>query len=270
MPIAPPEASTIPIQTSTDPVRVLQVTDPHLFADAESSLRGTATHSSLTRVIAAIRADEWHADLVAMTGDLIQDDSREAYDRFCELMRPLQLPVYCVPGNHDVRDLMRDAVSQPPFHYCDSLHTGNWLITGIDSCVDGEAGGRVNDDEMAKLEKILATTAAEHVLICLHHPPLPVGCKWLDEVGLKNGEEFLSLISQTSKVRAAIFGHVHQEFFAERNSIRIIGTPATCRQFKPGSDEFALDDNPPAYRRIELHADGSVNTELVWLAAEQI
>ena len=268
MPFASPEASTSPIHTSTDPVRVLHVTDPHLFADSESSLRGTVTHSTLTQVLAAIQADDWQADLVAMTGDLIQDDSREAYDRFCELMRPLELPVYCVPGNHDVRDLMRDAVSQPPFHYCESLYSSNWLITGIDSCIDGDAGGRVNDDEMERLEKILDATAAEHVLICLHHPPLPVGCKWLDQVGLRNGEEFLSLVSRTGKVRAAIFGHVHQEFFAERDSIKIIGTPATCRQFKPASDEFALDDNPPAYRRIELHVDGNVSTELIWLAAE--
>jgi len=33
----------------------------------------------------------------------------------------------------------------------------------------------------------------------------------------------------------------------------------------PGSDEFALDDKPPAYRRIELSADGTVSTELVWV-----
>ena len=221
----------------------------------------------MTRVIAAIQDDDWAADLVAMTGDLIQDDSRDDYDRFCVLMKQLQLPVYCVPGNHDVHDLMRDAVSQPPFHYCDSLQTGNLLITGIDSCIDGDAGGRIHDEEKARLEIILDTTAAEHVLICLHHPPLPVGCKWLDQVGLKNGEEFLSLISRTGKVRAAIFGHVHQEFFEERESIKIIGTPSTCRQFKPDSDDFALDDNPPAYRRIELHADGNVSDELVWLAA---
>ena len=264
-----PEKSIRLIHTSTDPVRVLHVTDPHLFADAESSLRGTVTHSTLKRVLAAIQSDDWQADLVAMTGDLIQDDSREAYDRFCELTKPLGLPIYCVPGNHDVRELMRDAVSQSPFHYCGSLHTGNWLITGIDSCIENEAGGRVSDDEMARLEKILNTTAAEHVLICLHHPPLPVGCQWLDEVGLKNGAEFLSLIAQTGKVRAAIFGHVHQEFFAERDSIKIIGTPATCRQFKPASDDFALDENPPAYRKIELHADGKLSEELVWLATEQ-
>jgi Icc protein len=119
---------------------------------------------------------------------------------------------------------------------------------------------------MERLEKILQDTAAEHVLICLHHPPLPVGSKWLDQVGLRNGDEFLRLIARRGIVRAAIFGHVHQAFEGSHDSIQIIGTPSTCRQFKVASDEFALDDNPPAYRRISLHAAGRVESELIWLA----
>lgn len=226
------------------------------------------THASLQRVLEHIRSADWPADLVAMTGDLIQDDTRQAYERFCELMSGLGLPVHCVPGNHDVRELMRDALSKAPFHYCASVEMNNWLITGIDSCIAGEPGGRVDDEEMDRLAGILTDTSAEHVLVCLHHPPLPVGSQWLDQVGLKNGEEFLKVISQTGKVRAAIFGHVHQAFSKEVDSIRIIGTPSTCRQFKPGSDEFALDDNPPAYRRFSLHADGSIDNELIWLDAE--
>ena len=203
--------------------------------------------------------------MVAMTGDLIQDDSRAAYDQFCDLMTPLNLPVHCVPGNHDIRELMRDAVSQEPFHYCDSVRINNWLITGIDSCMDGDAGGRIDDDEMDRLAGILADTDAEHVLICLHHPPLPVGSKWLDQVGLKNSDEFLRIIAQPGNVRAAIFGHVHQEFEGLHEAIQIIGTPSTCRQFMVASDEFALDDNPPAYRRVSLNADGTVEHELIWL-----
>ncbi len=153
-------------------------------------------------------------------------------------------------------------ITAPP---CSST---TWLITGIDSCLTGDAGGRVDNEEMDRLSKILEQTSAEHVLICLHHPPLPVGSKWLDQVGLRNGEEFLRMIAQPGNVRAAIFGHVHQAFSEEYESIRIIGTPSTCRQFKAGSDEFALDDHPPGYRRFSLHADGSIENELIWLDSE--
>jgi Icc protein len=62
-----------------------------------------------------------------------------------------------------------------------------------------------------------------------------------------------------------VFGHVHQPYDAEHDGIRVVGTPSTCSQFKPGSDDFALDNRPPAYRRITLHADGSSDHELVWV-----
>lgn len=200
-----------------------------------------------------------------MTGDVIQDDSRAAYDRFRELIEPLGLPVLCVPGNHDVREFMRDALSESPYHYCGTLRRDNWLIVGIDSCVSGSAGGHIDDQELNRLEQLISSTDADHVLICLHHPPLAMGSEWLDTVGLSNGSEFLSSIAQSGLVRAALFGHVHQDFNQVHESIHIIGTPSTCRQFKAGSDEFALDENPPAYRRVYLHSDGSVQSELIWL-----
>jgi Icc protein len=224
------------------------------------------THSSLQKVLEHIRLSGWEADLVAMTGDLIQDDSLEAYQRFCELMQPLGLPVYCVPGNHDVREIMQGALSGPDFHYCESVIHGNWLIAGIDSCISDDAAGRIDGPEMDRLRRLLDDTAADHVMLCLHHPPLPVGSEWLDHVGLRNGDEFLRVIARTGKVRLAIFGHVHQEFEGMHDSIRIVGTPSTCRQFKVASDEFALDDNPPAYRQIELRPDGGVQTDLIWLS----
>ena len=76
------------------------------------------------------------------------------------------------------------------------------------------------------------------------------------------------MIAQPGNVRAAIFGHVHQAFEGEHESIKIIGTPSTCRQFMVANDGFALDENPPAYRRISLHADGHVEDELIWLDPE--
>jgi len=231
-------------------------------------LRGTVTHSSLRHVLAHITSSDWPADFIAMTGDVIQDDSRAAYERFRDLIEPLGLPVFCVPGNHDVRELMRDALSASPFQYCGTLQRDNWLVVGVDSCVRDNAGGHVEASELRRLEELIASTDAEHVLICLHHPPLPMGSQWLDSVGLGNADEFLYSIEKSGKVRAAIFGHVHQAFDSLHNSIHIIGTPSTCRQFKTGSDDFALDDNPPAYRRISLHSDGSVQSELIWLPPE--
>jgi Icc protein len=247
----------------------LHVTDPHLFADAEGSLRGTVTRKSLIAVLDDIDRRGWPADLIAMTGDLIQDDSAEAYDRFVEIMSPLGLPILCIPGNHDVRLLMQAKLADKPFSYCGSLQIGDWLVTGIDSCLDGGAGGQVSADELERLDNQLRSTSAAHVAVLLHHPPLPMRSKWLDTVGLHNGVEFLDTIAAAGNVRTAIFGHVHQQFDEMHGPIRIIGTPSTCAQFKPGSDDFELDDKPPAYRRIKLRVDGTVDSELMWLETDQ-
>lgn len=256
------------IYGTDDPVRVLHLTDPHLFGDTAGVLRGIVTHASLSSVIRHYQAGGWRADIAALTGDLVQDDTKGAYEQCRKLFAQLELPIYCVPGNHDVRSLMREALAKPPFHYCGSMESGKWLIVGIDSCAAGRAGGCVTDDEQSRLSAVIAASEAEHVMVCLHHPPVPVGSSWLDTVRLDNGEEFLAYLQSTGKVRLAIFGHVHQAYDENHNGIQIIGTPSTCRQFMQGSDEFAVDDNPPAYRRISLHANGQVHSELVWVKNE--
>lgn len=248
-----------------DPVRVLHFTDPHLFAAADGSLRGRITHETLERVLEHYRASGWSADHIQVTGDIIQDDTREAYARFRETVTPIGLPVYCVPGNHDVREIMREELQNGQFRYCDSLEVDNWLIVGIDSCLEGQAAGGIKAGELDRLDGLLSRTSAQSAMICLHHPPVPVGSKWLDGLALQNAQEFLERATASGKVRLVVFGHVHQAFDDVYRSVRIIGTPSTCRQFAVGSETFAVDEKPPAYRRIELYADGGVDTEVVWL-----
>ncbi|HET6629248.1 MAG TPA: metallophosphoesterase [Woeseiaceae bacterium] len=248
-----------------DSIRVLHVTDPHLFAEAGVSLRGTVTSESFQAVLRHFEDSGWRADLVAMTGDVIQDDSRGAYERFRDLVAPLGLPVHCVPGNHDRPALMREVLDREPFRVCAAEIYGRWLVAGVDSVVEGSPAGRVAGPELARIRAILDGTSAEHALLLVHHPPVPVGSRWLDQVGLENGPEFLETIAGSGKVRAVLFGHVHQAFDGAVDSIRIIGTPSTCAQFETGSDDYAVSGRPPAYRRLALLPDGSLDSELVWL-----
>lgn len=251
---------------STRSLRILHLTDPHLFADTGSELRGRITHDTLQHVLAHHLDSSWPADLALVTGDVVQDDTREAYENFCRLLSRLRLPVYCLPGNHDVRPLMREVLAQNAFAYCETVDSRSWRIVCIDSCETGIAAGRVSPAEMQRLASLLRESPAEHVLVALHHPPLPVGTPWLDKVGLLNGEEFLALASACARVRLVVFGHVHQAFNAQRGQLRVAGTPSTCRQFKAGSETFAVDDLPPAYRRLTLHPDGRVETGVVWVS----
>lgn len=236
-----------------------------MFADPDGELRGTVTAESLQRVLDHYDAGDWRADRVLITGDLIQDDSAEAYARFRELLLPLNMRMHCVPGNHDIRELMRAVCRQPPFSYCAKEEIKDWLILGLDSCISGDAGGEISDDEFDRLEASISASKAKHILVCLHHPPVPMGSAWLDTVKLKNDEVFLAKLHESGRVRLLMFGHVHQEYEEDHDGILVVGTPSTCRQFKPGSEDFDVDDRPPAYRRITLHADGSINNDLIWV-----
>lgn len=260
-----PRIEANPDAANGELIRILHLTDPHLFADPEGTLRGLATQTSLQRVLAHYQSGDWLADRAVITGDLIQDDSAKAYDRFRELLLPLNMRMHCIPGNHDVRELMQQVCRVPPFSYCAHEEIGSWLLIGLDSCVTGDAGGLITAEEFERLSDTVANSSANHVMVCLHHPPVDMGSAWLDTVGLRNGEEFLQRVQSLGRVRLAVFGHVHQPYDREHGGIRIIGTPSTCRQFLPGSDDFAVDDRPPAYRRITLRDDGSSDTKLIWV-----
>ena len=228
-------------------------------------MRGTVTADSLQSVLDHYSLADWRAHRVIVTGDIIQDDSPGAYERFRDLLLPLKLRIHCVPGNHDVRDLMKPVCLHPPFSYCAYEEIDDWLLVGLDSCVEDNAGGAVSADELERLSETVMQSAAKHVMVFLHHPPIPMGSRWLDSVGMANGDEVLERLRSLRRVRALTFGHVHQEYDDEYEGIRILATPSTCRQFAPGSDEFAVDDRPPAYRRIELGANGDVATSVIWV-----
>lgn len=251
--------------TPAPAVRLLHLTDPHLFADPEARLRGVTTAASFRRVLDHVQASGWKPDVVAMTGDVAQDDSVAAYERLRDGLAALGVPVQCVPGNHDVVEPMRRVLDVPPFVYCGAIACGAWLVAGVDSRVAGAVGGRLEAAELERLEALLERTPAAHAVVCLHHPPLPVGSAWLDETRLADGEGFLRRLAAAGNVRLVLFGHVHQAFEGEFDGIRVLGTPSTCRQFLENSVHYAVSDKPPTYRRVTLGAEGAVHSELVYV-----
>ncbi|HTX24667.1 MAG TPA: metallophosphoesterase [Steroidobacteraceae bacterium] len=244
-------------------VRLIQFTDPHLYGDEAGMLRGVATYPSLVAAIERARARDWPVDGILLTGDLVQDDPG-GYALIRRALGDIGRPVYCLPGNHDLPEVMRRELADP-FIVCGTVDLGAWRIVLLDSTEPGSAGGRLSEDSLAGLDAALAGAAHQHVLVCLHHHPVPMSSLWLDRVGLANPEDLFRVLDAHRNVRALLWGHVHQSFDGLRRHVRLLGTPSTCTQFLPRSDQFALDRRPPAYRTLELRPDGTVHTEVVWL-----
>jgi Icc protein len=98
------------------------------------------------------------------------------------------------------------------------------------------------------------------VLVCLHHNPVPVAAAWLQVHALKNPDELFAVLDADPRIRAVLFGHIHHELNIERNGVRYLGSPSTCVQFHPTSEDFALDALNPGYRWLDLHPDGTFHT----------
>jgi len=248
--------------------QLVHFTDPHLFGDPSRALRGVPTLPALRAVLAAAREHIEASEAILATGDLVQDDAG-GYQHFRDEFGRLGRPVLCVPGNHDIVPAMQRELAAPPFQLGGTCDMHNWRVILLDSSVPGETSGCIEPAALAWLQQALEHAGGRHVLVCLHHHPIPMHSRWLDTVGLTNGDEFTALLQRHPAIRAVLFGHVHQDFDRKVNGLRMIATPSTCSQFKPLSSDFAIDDMPPAWRRLTLHADGRLDSRLHWLQDRQ-
>lgn len=256
----PENASDTPLASR----RILQITDTHLYDNPRGTLLGLNTRDCLEAVIDSACASK-SPELVVASGDLTHDGSTQAYQALRQSFKRLEAPVYCLPGNHDELTTMREQLSSDVFHYTASTQAGNWQLVFLDSTVDGSDTGHLAQDQLETMEQILAGAAELPAIVWLHHQPVPLGSRWLDSMAVNNPDEFFAVIDRHPQVRAIIWGHVHQDFSLQRNSVQLLGTPSTCVQFKPGSDTFDVDLLPPGYRWIDLHADGSFDTGIIRL-----
>jgi len=243
-------------------VRLVHLTDTHLYADPAGELLGVPTERALETVLAAARRRERRPDLIAATGDLVHDGSMEGYERLAARLAGLGAPVRAVPGNHD--DRARLCLAPPPVACCGEATLGGWLLVFLDSSVPGEDWGHLDDAELGRLDGALAGHEGP-AGIFLHHPPLPVGSAWIDRIGLRDPQRLFGLLDRhPGKVRFIAFGHVHQRFEGMHRGVLCLATPSTCVQFAPGAREFAADPTRlPGYRWIELTPDGQLRTAVV-------
>lgn len=242
-------------------LRIVQVSDCHVPLDPKTPYRGQSADRNLSALLPAIR--RWQPDLLMVTGDVSEDGSAAAYGRVSAHLSTAGAPVLALPGNHDDAAAMRPYF---PLGAWDGLHAHvarNWLLLLLDSTIPGAVPGRLRPDTLERLDGRLARCAADHVLLALHHQPVPVNAPWIDRYPLENAEEFLDVVGRHPKVRCIVWGHVHQEFEARRDGLLLLGSPSSVANSLPGRSEFTLDLAGPACRWLELGVDGGIETGLI-------
>ncbi len=253
------------VQLPDDALWVLQVSDTHLYADQDGTLAGVNTlhamHQTLNMVLRTLPRKP---DFLIATGDLVHDASIAGYDRLARSLLELEIPVRCLPGNHDNPKLMAERMAANGIPDSKLLDAEHWRILLLDSTVAGQEGGHLGAGEFAWLEQQIQSSD-KHLLLCLHHQPIPVGSLWIDSMAVDNGQELVSLINEYPQIKGVVWGHVHQAFERWEDGVHWLSAPATCIQFTPGSDEFALDSKPPGCRLLALSPNGELSSRILRL-----
>ncbi len=245
------------------PIRIIQISDSHLFESIDTELLGMNTEERFQAVVNLIKTEnvEKKASLFIATGDIAQTPSVKTYARFLDTMQNFEEPTVWLQGNHDLTDSFLAQQNNAANMNIVLLGT-RWVIIMMNSSCDHEIAGHFTADELNWLTQQLAQYSGRNTLIAMHHNPTLVQSKWLDNVSLCNAEDFWMIVDKSTQVKAVVHGHVHQNFEATHGSVKIWACPSTCIQFKPRCDTFTLDPLPPGYRWLDLYDDGQIKTDV--------
>ena len=246
--------------------RVVQLSDTHLMREPGGQLVGIDTDRSLAAVCRLVAA-QGPIDALLLTGDLAGDEAEEAYSRLEEALAPLGVPSFWLPGNHDAVWSDDHPLRS---HFKRTVQLPHWDILMLNTQHPGVVAGHLADSEIEALEQAVdhAQTAGRPLLVATHHPLMPVGSAWLDEIGTENAQAALERLASLGGKAAVISGHVHQDSAQMYQGVKCLTVPSTCIQFAPNSADFQVDARAPGCRMLTLHESGAWDTTVLRVTDE--
>ena len=218
----------------------LQISDTHIVKTGSLVSGRLDTASPLKRLvlrIAELQFEVGPLDGIVVTGDISDDGTAESYELFKSILEPLNLPIFCIPGNHDVRVPFRDAFERagylPKTGRLDWRHKlGAIQIIGLDTLIEGQGGGELEQGSLEFLKESLADLEKAPVVVMLHHPPFKSGMAFMDSIGLQRGTEQLSEVLTAYQGEALVLcGHIHRNISTRLAGHTVISAPSVCSSF---------------------------------------
>lgn len=237
---------------------IAQISDLHITATGTLD-GGVDSAATLAGCIEHITQMDPQPDVVLATGDLTEAGTSAEYQRLRNLLAPLRVPVYVIPGNHDDRDALRVAFSDhtyirpgngPIDYSIDGFDLG---LIALDTTIPGAAGGALDPAQLAWFEAALERMAGRPVLVFIHHPPIMTGLRYMDEIALdaSSAARLGVVVAREPRIERIVCGHVHRSVQARWHGTLVSICPSTAFQcvLSLGGDTFDADPAaPPAYQ----------------------
>jgi plastocyanin len=193
-------------------LRFVQISDSHIGFNKPANTDVTAT---LREAVAKIKAAPESPSFVLHTGDLTHLSKPSEFDTLQQVMSELSMPVFYVPGEHDV--LEDDGVSYLA-RFGKGTQGAGWHsfdqngvhFIGLVNVVNLKAGGlgTLGDEQLAWLEKdVKRLTSSTPVVVFAHIPLWSVYPEW--GWGTDDSARALSYLKRFGSV-SVLNGHIHQ------------------------------------------------------------
>lgn len=230
-------------------IALAQLSDLHIREPGRLAYGRLDTSPFLRQAVRTIMELELRPDAVVITGDLVDFGRPAEYAHLAELLAPLPMPTYLLPGNHDDRSAMRYAF--PSHDYLAGSDfvqyrrdVGDLRLIALDTTVPGQAYGALCARRLAWLEDELDAAGGRPTILAMHHPPFDTLFSEMDRNGLREGaRELEALVSRHRNVERILCGHLHRSI-----DVRFGGTIASTAP-------------SPAH---QLHFDLRVDAEVRW------
>src|SRR2546421_637124 len=222
-----------------------QISDLHIKAPGKLSYRVVDCAAMLARCVEQVLRLPQRPHAIVFTGDLADFGRAEEYAHLRQLLEPLPMPCYLLPGNHDARATLRQVFAdhaylrqwEPYIQY--AIDEWPLRIVAIDTVIPGEGGGRLDDERLAWLDRTLAAAPKKPTVVVMHHPPFTTLSGHLARVGLEGSEALARVIARHPQVERVLCGHLHRPI-----QYRFAGTIASTSPSP--AHQVALDLSPDA------------------------
>ena len=205
-------ARTATMSHGAGALRFVQISDSHIGFDKPANTDVTAT---LRAAIARITADPEPPAFVLHTGDLTHLSRPAEFDTLQQVLSELRLPVFYVPGEHDVLEddgknyLERFGKGTRGAGWHSFDHGGAHFV-GLVNVVNLKAGGlgTLGADQLEWLQRDVKRLASSTPIVVFAHIPLwSVYPEW--GWGTDDSERALGYLKRFASV-SVLNGHVHQ------------------------------------------------------------